>query len=246
MLPPTYQMLPWLTPWVDTRGWGGSTAASGVTWNNGVWASWPEALRSGYALSANPPWGASTTWTRFASGLRAPGTGQITIPSTYAGAQGLAYTSSYMRDTGMICPSRSLRNDPTPVDIVDGGVAVTLGGVGYRNTYARRRQWVVDLLLDGPLDTAASGGASANADARTLWQAFLARADLGVTLYLYGANWTISGTLGSNWAYPGTPNRICGALADATNVRWNPPKTGILARYEVTITITETTPPGAT
>lgn len=240
---PTYLTTPRLTAWVDTRGWGGETAVSTTLWQNGVWASWQEALRSGYALTAVPPWGSGENWTRSPRGLRAPSAGAVTVP-TGQPDQGLYKYGSYMYDGQIFCPSRSLRDDPIPIDAAEGGVTVTLGGISYRTTHSQRRQWVIDLLLDGPLDTPTYGGGESNIDARTIWPAFLARADLGVTIYLNGAEWSTPGPLTSLQQYPGCNNRICGALVDATNLRWTPPKTGILSRYEVTITIAEVEPPG--
>lgn len=245
MIPPqTYAMRACITPWVDTRPYAGTVAYSGnsANWAGGVWESWPAALRSGYGLTANPPWGASTSWSSALGGAtwNAPSTGQITFP-VGADTQQLVYSSSYMRDQGVILPSRPLRNAPTAVDIVDGGTVVTLGGITYRNTHSMRRHWVVDLLMDGPLQE------NQYTSVLTKWHAFLQRADLGVTIYLDKTNWTVSDLSQGGtylYAYAGIPNPICGALVDATNVRWSAPSPGISTRYEVTLTIAEVTPPG--
>lgn len=246
MIPPhSYQMLPWITPWVDTRGWGGQTATSSANWVDGVFASWPEALRSGYALTANPPWGTSTTWavtTNHRTSIVAPSAGALTLP-TGADAQDLYLIGTRITDFGVLAPSRSLKTDPVPIDIADGGAVATLGGITYRNTYSRRRQWVIDLLLDGPLQYYADN----TNDLREMWQNFLRRADLGVTVYLWGENWSTSSSLANStypYAYPGCNNRITGALVDATNLRWTPPANGLLTRYEVSLTIAEVEPPG--
>lgn len=240
MIPPTYRMQSWLTPWVDLRQWEGQSSGY-AAWRAGVWASWPEALESGAAGTTLP----SGYWSAMPAleGIRRSNTAGLLTPEGYD-PQGLSVSGSYLLDLGTIVPSRGLKNDPIAIDAVDGGSTVTLGGITARNTHSRRRQWQVEFLMDGPLDTWTSSAT----DVRTKWQAFLQRADKGVTVYLFGAEWATSVPLdqaiGIRWAYPGTPNKISGALIDATMTRWTPPKTGILSRYEVTLTIAEVAAPG--
>lgn len=250
MLPPTYQMRPLLCTWADTRPVAGESAGAMGSYVAGIWPSWAEAFgdpNSEFGKCVSGAGLGNWAW-RVSGGLgqwATTGATGVTIPVAL-GSQ-LVVAADVLGEPGAIVPSRSLRADPVPVDIVDGGVQVTLGGLTYRNTYARRRQWVIDLLLDGALDVEAGAG-NEPASAPELWQNFLTRADLGVTLFLCAAQWTTPGSLvsafGVPWAYPGAPNRISGALVDATNLRWAPPKTGILSRYEATITIAEVDAPG--
>lgn len=250
MLQPTYKMRPLLCTWADTRAVDGESAGAYGDYSAGIWPSWAEAFGDpnsefGKCIDGGP----IDDWAWIVSGgvgeWATEGATGLTVPAALAGQ--LSVSGDVLSEPGAIVPSRALRADPVPVDIVDGGTQVTLGGLTYRNTYARRRQWVIDLLLDGALDVEAGAGNVAKS-APELWQAFLARADLGVTIYLDSANWTTPGSLaaafGVPWAYAGAPNRISGALIDATNLRWTPPQTGKLSRYEVTITIAEMSAPG--
>lgn len=248
MFPPTYQMRPLLCTWADTRAAGGQSAGAYGQWLAGIWPSWTEALAdpasTGGALSAGAidQW----TWTNFGSPLMGQWASMRPDPlpvPVELGGQIVDDAGKYVYEPGAIVPSRALRDDPVPVDIVDGGTQVTLGGITVRNTHSRRRQWVIDLLLDGALDVAAGRGDLAKS-APQVWQDFLSRADLGVTIYLYSESWATPGALGYAWAYAGAPNRISGALVDATSTKWSPPQTGKLSRYEVTITIAEVTAPG--
>lgn len=240
MIPPTYKMQSWLTPWVDTRKWAGLNSGYG-TWVAGVWASWPEAIAAGAAGTTFP----TNTWEALGNLSGIQTRRSLVIPSGFD-PQGLVISGLYTQDLGTIVPSRGLKKDPIAIDAVDGGSTVTLGGITARNTHSRRRQWQIEFLMDGPIDT----WTNVATDVRTKWQAFLARADLGVTVYLLGAEWAIGTasleqTFGARWAYPGTPNKISGALVDATMTRWTPPQTGILSRYEVTLTIAEVAAPGS-
>lgn len=246
MIPPTYKMRPLICTWADTRAVAGESAGDFGSYVAGIWPSWAEAFGDpngefGMCVSS----GGIDYWAWFVSGgvgaWSAEGAEGIIVPAALSDQ--LVVADDILTDRGAIVPSRSLRADPVPVDIVDGGTQVTLGGITYRNTYARRRQWVIDLLLDGALDVEAGAGNVAKS-APEQWQAFLRRADLGVTVFLWSDDWTTPGQLGPAWAYAGAPNRISGALVDATNVRWSPPQTGILSRYEVTITIAEVAAPG--
>lgn len=230
-----------LEHWVDTRGVAGQTAYTGVTWNGGIWESWFDALRSGRALSGNAPWGASTGWIwgNVATGVRAPGTGQLT---TYPTNQGLTYSSNYMVTTASIYGNRLLAKSPTAIDSVEGGVVVSMNGKTYRTSYGQRRLWQIDLLLNGPLDTLVN---SYYPDMRARWPQFLRLAELGCTLYMHRTSWTYSGNLNTvaNPFY-GQPYKICGQLVDATNLRWTS-QSSRAARWEVSITIAEQTAPGA-
>lgn len=233
---------PVLEPWVDTRSYNGRTAATGVTWRGGVWPGWMHALRNGYALSANPPWGSGTSWGYGSSNLgpRAPSTGTLT---DYPTDQGLIVSGSYHYLSAAIYGTRPLARAPIAVDSVQGGVQVSLGGKTYRTTYGQRRLWQLDLLLNGPLDVLYN---SYYADMRTRWPLFLRLAEKGCTCYMDRASWTQSGTLsGTAGPYYGSPYRICGQLVDATNVRWST-NNGRQARWEVLITIAEQEPPGYT
>lgn len=241
MLPPTYLMQSWITPWVDTRSWDGLSSTIG-TWRAGVWASWPEAFADSAAGTTLPAGG---IWRRKSdlNGIYYNLPTSLTLPSG-VDTQGLSKLSNLVRDDDLIVPSRGLRDDPIAIDVVDGGVNVTLTGVTRRNTHSRRRQWQIDFLLDGPLDAIEHTAT----DTRTKWQRFLQRADLGVTVYLSGEDWAtpapLNVTYSNTWAYPNIPNKISGALVDATMTRWTPPKTGILSRYEITLTIAEVSAPG--
>lgn len=230
-----------LEHWVDTRGVAGQTAYNTATWNAGIWESWFSALRSGYALSADPPWGASTAWSwgSNSAGVTAPTTGVLT---TYPVNQGLSAVSNRMITTASIYGNRLLAKTPTCIDSVEGGVVVSMNGKTYRTTYGQRRLWQIDLLLNGALDTLVN---SYYPDVRTRWQTFLRLAELGVTLYMKRDSWTSSGNIAST-GYPfyGTPYKICGQLVDATNLRWTS-QSGRAARFEVTVTIAEQAAPGA-
>lgn len=251
MLPPSYQARPLLCTWADTRKFAGTAAGVYGSWVAGIWPSWSEATKSadagcfsGGALDGD--WG----WRTGLRGKSYWGATYDNAPGVLPSGSGLIYQDTgaspntiYLCDQYAIYPSRALRDDPIPIDIVDGGVVVTLGGLTVRNTHSYRRQWVLDLLLDGALDVQ-SGAGGEWASAPDLWKSFVRRADIGVTVYLYGTEWQTPGRLSPAWAYAGAPNRISGALVDATNIRWTPPQTGILSRYEVSITIAEVSAPG--
>lgn len=232
-----------LEHWVDTRALAGQVASGSVHWRGGIWASWFEAARSGYALDGNPPWGSSTSWTwgTVDAGVRAPATGQFTSTTL----PGLGRSGSYQVTTASIYGSRLLARAPIAIDSVEGGVAVSMGGKTYRTTYGQRRLWQIDLLLNGPQDMYRE---SAYADMRTRWPLFLQLAELGCTLYMSRASgaWTNTGTQTSrSTPFYGTPYRITGQLVDATQVRWATPS-GRQARWEVTVTIAEQEPAGYT
>lgn len=248
MIPPTYQMRPLLCTWADTRPFAGTDAGGCGVWAPGVWGSWSEALQN--CFSSAPTNNFSWAWRSNLRGVSRWGASYSTSPGTIPTSlqpqiryRDNASSQIFLCDEVAICPSRALRADPVPIDVVGGGVQVTLGGITYRNTHSRRRQWSVDLLLDGALDVAAGAG-GITTSAPDAWQKFLQYAELGVTLYLYSAEWNHVGQIGPVWAYGGAPNRISGALVDATSLKWSPPQTGILSRYEVTITIAEVSAPG--
>lgn len=244
-------MTPWILPWIDTRSIDGQNAVSTtVQWVGGVFESAFKMLQSGQGLSGAPPWGAGQGWEinalrRVFASPTATDPGTLIVPQALQN-QGV-YVNNGTRVEG-IFPSRPLAKDPIAVDKVDGGVVTTLSGLSYRTTYAQRREWVLDLLLDGPLDDKPYKEGYPTYDVRNQWQAFLRRAELGVTVYLKtdtSTSWTTSGNFTARTApYPGAPCKISGALTDCTSVRWAPGAGDRMMRYAVTMTIAEMSAPG--
>lgn len=255
---------PVIMPWADTRPVAGEDSGWGP-WMPGIWASWPEAALNGAGLSANVPWQTDRIW--YTPGdwqfdanyepiyhLVTPYTGGSfrVPPGGYLEAQGLVELNNVIKIPAL-CPSRLLGSDPIATDLVDGGVAVTLGGITARNTHSQRRHWVLDLLLDGPLDRPRLG--KLYVDARVAWPYFLRWFEKGITVYLYNTQFGSRSPLCTEYPTPpptmpyggpyfGAPTRITGQLVDATSVRWAPGVGDMMLRWQVSITIAEQVPPG--
>jgi len=255
--------VPLIMPWADTRPIAGESTGFSGTWYPGVFASWPEAMMSGTGFGAMPPWGNPQWTTPYAAKivdqvpiyrLIAPkGTGTINVPANgYLAGQGIENQSPRVCVPAIV-PLRPLAADPIAVDQVDGGVAVTLGGITARNTHSQRRHWVLDLLLDGPLDALQT---KLGVDDRVGWPWFLRWFEKGITVYLWHIS--IGGTailydpqgtgeppyFPAGEQYFGSPTRITGQLVDCTSVRWEPGVGERMMRYTVTMTIAEQLPPG--
>ena len=257
----------WLLPWADTRPLVGETACQWTvgsttytgTWKAGIFSSWPYASLSG--VTGDTP---NTVYKRYSTDtyegiIQDPNSGESRnlISNTYLADQGLHNTTvTYGVGTVTVsaweglAPKRPMANDPICVDLEDGGTVATLGGVTYRNTHSQRRHWVLELLLDGPLDAAAAS--TTYPDVRRYWQRFLRRAELGVTAVLdlstwsnYLANPNIIGGIGYGKPYYGCPIVITGAITDCTQTRWTGTAGDKMARMKVSMTIAEVTPPGA-
>ena len=261
-----------LMPWADTRPIAGEQAwTDGVntsTWVAGIYSSWPRATAltsAGGAISGTYPDGQPTQWQRWSQINRLEGlqlvpyqavTHEITS-SPYLVDQGLHTATATVGLTTVnvpvwecIAPKRELLSDPTCVDVVDGGTVATLSGISYRTQHSQRRQWVLELLLDGPLDQA---GSNIYPDVRRYWQRFLKMAELGVTAWLDTSNWSnyvvppnnMNYSIAYGRPYAGCPEVISGAITDCTQVRWSAGADNKMARMQVTLTIAEVTPPGA-
>lgn len=255
----------WVLPWADTRPIAGemanqwtvdSTTYTG-TWVPGIFTSWLLAGISGisgtipiynYERYAATAWEgvvqipSSTVSKCFLSNSYLIDQGLHNVPATYQGS------SVTVTAWECLAPKRPMATDPICVDICDGGVVATLTGVTYRNTYGGRRHWVLEMLLDGPLDAVAAP--NTYPDARRYWRQFLRRAELGVTVVLDTTN-ALSWSQGPNSflipygkPYCGCPNPISGVITDCTQTRWQGTAGDKLARLKVTMTIAEVTPPG--
>lgn len=261
-----------LMPWADTRPIAGEQAwTDGVdtaTWVAGIYSSWLLATNrtgSGGAISGVYPALSLAQWQRWSQINRLEGMSLVPVQAvnydltanSYLTDQGLHSTTATVGLTTInvpvwecIAPKRELLSDPTCVDVVDGGTVATLSGISYRTQHSQRRQWVLELLLDGPLDEA---GSNIYPDVRRYWQRFLRRAELGVTAWLGTSTWSnyddppnsMIYRIGYGHPYAGCPNVISGAITDCTQVRWQAGADNKMARMQVTMTIAEVTPPGA-
>lgn len=258
----------WLLPWADTRPLAGETACQWTvgsttytgTWKAGIYSSWPYAA-SPYGVDGTAP---NYQYERYSTSqyegvIQHPisADNKNIISNDYLVNQGLhntttTYGAATVTVSAWEClaPKRPMANDPICVDLEDGGVVATLGGVTYRNTHSQRRQWVLELLLDGPLDAAAAS--TTYPDVRRYWQRFLRRAELGVTAVLDLSTWSnylttpnVLGGIGYGKPYYGCPVVITGAITDCTQTRWAGTAGDKLARMKVTMTIAEVIPPGA-
>lgn len=258
----------WVLPWADTRPisgeiayqWTvGSTTYTG-TWRPGIFSSWPFA--SFFGVSGSYAYG--TSYKRYSTSTYegvvyepVSADNAYVISNTYLADQGLHNVSTtYGQSTVTVsaweglAPKRPMATDPVCVDMAEGGTVVTLGGITYRSTHSQRRQWILELLLDGPLDAAAAS--STYPDVRRYWQKFLRRAELGVTVVLdtsVGSNIltqspNIIGGITYGKPYYGCPKMITGAITDCTQTRWQGSAGDKMARLKVTMTIAEATPPG--
>lgn len=252
-------MVFWLMPWADTRPIAGEYAYSTTnTWVAGVFPSWLHATypstpfaQSGLNSSISG-WGtaryraAATTY----EGIRPDSTNKI-ISNDYLVSAGVSNPSgfSYTVFSG-ICPKRDLARDPIALDRCDGGVAVTLTGVTYRNTHSPRRHWQFELLLDGPLD---ERGNTTYPDTRRFWAKFLQQIERGVTWFSGAATGTAWRSYTPNsWAslipygsrYVGIPPIISGQVTDCTTTTFSPGAGDKMARFAATLTIAEVGAPG--
>lgn len=260
-----------MLPWADTRPIAGQLAytytSGGTTytgyWVGGIFGSWPSCCYStSPAISGQhlmPSYFERVSTSSYVCYSVAPAQA-VTLElqsNSYLVDQGYRTRTVLYNNVSVVCsmfdciyPKREMLSDPVCVDLEDGGTLVTLSGITYRSTHSRRRHWVLELLLDGPLDQA--GAPSVYPDIRKLWPTFLRRAELGVTICIDNTSWasfmgapnSMSNTVPYGRPYYGCPTVIAGVITDCTSTRWSPGADNKMARMQVTMTIAEVTPPG--